>query len=119
MSNNLKQYLARVTHSLEAGSLEWVSRRVRIDSTEHDAVECVTSRSPLCLLGDPGSGKTTVLKMATLSVSQSSQGTRVVPFFISAAAAPDVHIVAALSRSRRQQQRRAATGPLMGAAGLG
>lgn len=78
-----KQYLKRVVQDLAPVAERSIRRRIRIGSREQDAVTTLLSSTPICVLGNPGSGKTTTLQMAAFEAAQ--EGRALVPFFLRAA----------------------------------
>ncbi len=80
-----QRYLVRIATALEPIWKRSIQRRVEIHSREKDAVTTLLDESPVCLIGDPGSGKTTILLMAAYAVTR-GWARAGIPFFVSAAA---------------------------------
>lgn len=81
----LQAYLTRVVHALEPLWRQAIQRRVRVDSREEDAVTTLFTETPICLIGDPGSGKTTILRMTAYALAAHANREAGIPFFVSAA----------------------------------
>ena len=92
IDTEIQDYLARISKLYEKAYETWIPRRIKIGSEEQDAVQAITSKSPLCIIGDPGSGKTTVLEMAAYELSKQGQNSTTIPFFVSSSSISDTKI---------------------------
>ena len=84
MKKEFQEYLGRITQGLAAVSERSIQRRVTIQGEEHDALTALLVRSPLLLLGDPGSGKTTQLEMTAFAAARAQGARELVPFLLRA-----------------------------------
>lgn len=79
-----QEYLGRVTAGLRPVCERSTQRRVSVQGEAQNALAAVLTRSPLLLLGSPGSGKTRLLEMAALSVASEFEHQQRVPFLVRA-----------------------------------
>ena len=81
MTANLRDYLSKISQLMTSQEREnYVARNILPGSgTGHVTAEIAT---PLCLVGDPGSGKTVLLKMMCIQHTEHADKLGVVPYFL-------------------------------------